>query len=176
MGKYLYTVKDIGIYLNDSDLPHSKDNKILEQLWEDRNKILEIKYRNNKTFFYKSVRREMEKYLLDANNNETDSINKILKDIGSNFTINNSFSEQHVIEAFFRVIKLKLTYTEDVNNVKMKLRTLLGYFKYKRRSQQFIENVKRILKALCLVTYLKGYKLCDISMIKIDDMIMIRLK
>lgn len=176
MSKYLYTISDIGIYFNNVDLPHSKENRILEQLWEDRNKVLELKYRNNKKYFYNSVRKETEKYLLDVNDNEIDAINRMLKDIGSNFTIDNSYTEEYVIEAFFRVIKLKLAYTDDVNNVKMKLRTLLGYFGYKRRSQQFVDSVKRTIKALELVTYLKGYELCDISIIKLDDMIMIRLK
>lgn len=176
MSKYLYTISDIAIYFNNVDLPHSMENKILEQLWEDRNKVLELKYRKNKNSFYKCVRKETEKYLLDANDNEIDSINRMLKDTGSNFIIDNSFAEEYVIEAFFRVIKLKLAYTDDVNNVKMKLRTLLGYFGYKRRSDQFIKSVKRTFKALGLVTYLKGYELCDISLIKLDDMIMIRLK
>lgn len=176
MSKYLYTATDIGIYFNNADLPHSKENKILEQLWEDRHKILDLKYRKNRAFFCKSVRKEMEKYLLETNNCEIDSINKILEDIGSSFTLDTSFNEEYQVEAFFRVIKLKLIYTDDINNIKMKLRTLLGYFGYRRRSQQFVDNVKRTLKALGLITYLKAYELCDVSMIKLDDMIMIRLK
>lgn len=176
MSKYLYTATDIGIYLNNVDLPHSEENKILEKIWNEKNEVLDFKFRKNKKFFCKSVRKESEKYLLNANDNETDSINNILKDIGSSFTIDTIFAEEYVIEAFFKVIKLKLTYTEDINNVKMKLRTLLSYFSYKRRSQQFVDNVKGTLRELGLVTYLKGYELCDVSMIKLDDMIMIRLK
>lgn len=85
-----------------------------------------------KKHFYRSVRKETEKYLLTVNDNEIDAINIILTDIGSNFTIDNSYTEEYVIEAFLRVIKLKLTYRDNVNNVRMKLRTLLVYFGYKR--------------------------------------------
>ncbi|MBU3176505.1 hypothetical protein KPL47_08975 [Clostridium estertheticum] len=176
MSKYLYTAIDIAIYFYSIDFKHSDKNKVMELLWEEKDTLLEVKYRKDKVFFFKSVNREMERYLLDSDDKETNAINKILEDIGSSFTINTLYFEQNVIEAFFRVIKLKLTYTEDTNNIKMKLRTLLRYFGYLRRSQQFVDNVKRTLRSLGLVTYLKGYELCDVSIIKLDDMMMIRLK
>lgn len=175
MSKYLYTAKDIGIYFNSMDLPHSVENRILESLWEEKNNELDIKYRKNKIFFYKSVSREMEKYFFDSNDDEVDSINKILRDVGSNFNIDESSTETNFIEGFFRVIKLELEFSEDIKEVKMKLKTLLRYLGYKRRSEQLIICIKRTLKALGLATYLKGYEMCDVSVIKLDDMIMIRL-
>lgn len=176
MGKYLYTARDIGIFLHNADLPHSIENKILENLWMERKAELELKYRKNQVLFYKSVNREIEKLLLKADNHEMDSINKILEDIGSNFIINHSETEEYAVEAFFKVNKLRLTYIEDMNEIRMKLRTLLRYFGYKRRSPQLVSNVKRTLHSLGLKTYLRGYELCDVATVNIDDMVMIRLK
>ncbi len=72
------------------------------------------------------------------------------------------------------VIKLKLPYIKYVNNLKMKLSIVLRYLVYKRRKQKFIDNIKSALGELGLVTYLKVYERCDISIIKVDDMIIIR--
>lgn len=108
--------------------------------------------------------------------NEIESINIVLAEIGSNFTIQNVIDEELTIDSFFRIIKLKLLYCEDISYVKLKLRTLLGEFNYKRRHPKFVEKLKKSMKALGLVTYLRGFELCDISEINIDDMVIIRMR
>ncbi|WP_235829605.1 hypothetical protein [Clostridium nigeriense] len=84
--------------------------------------------------------------------------------------------EEYYVEAFFRFIKLRLIYIENYNFIKIKLRTLLRNFGYKRRSENIVNNVKRTIKALRLESYLRDYQVCDINEIDIDDTIIIRLK
>ena len=88
--------------------------------------------------------------------NEARSINSVLSDIGSNFTIENVIDEEATIDSFFRIIKLKLSYCEGVSYVRIKVRTLLREFNYKRRHSIFVGKLKKSMKSLGLVTYLKG--------------------
>lgn len=84
--------------------------------------------------------------------------------------------DKNKLEAFFRFIKLRLTYTENCLFIRLKLRTLLRNFGYKRRSVSLVNDIKRSMKELKLEAYLRDYQPCDIADIDLDDVIIIRLK
>ena len=84
--------------------------------------------------------------------------------------------EQGVIESFFKLIKLQLTYTPNKVYRKIKLRTLLGRFGYERRSANLIFYIDEALKSLELVTYLRGHVPCNLAEIRLDDTVILRLK
>jgi hypothetical protein len=177
MSKYLYTPSDIAIYLKWADFTCSDEKKILLLIWEDRDILIEAKYRNSKKIFIHQIQLALEKLDSDYyNKDDVDVINKILDDLGSQYQIDNGLGENNIIEAFFRIIKLKLSYTAKTDFIKIKLRTLLAHFGYQRRSKPFIVAVTRTLKNLNINTYLSGYIPCQIQDIRLDDMIIFRLK
>ena len=104
-----------------------------------------------------------------------DELNLLMQDM-DHCNIDGSVNEQGVIESFFKIIKLQLTYTPDKAYRKIKLRTLVGRFGYKRRSVNLIVYIDEALEFLGLVTYLRGYVTCNITEIKLDDTVIIRLK
>lgn len=176
MSKYLYTPGDIALYFGVSDLTVSEEKKIRDAIWEERDLILHPYYRKDKYKYVKEIYKLLSSYEDENFYSEMQEINKVLKEIGSNYTIKEDCEDQQYIEAFFRYIKLRLTYTPKVSYVNLKLRTLLWDFGYKRRTSHLIDNISRTLKALKLETYLRNYEKCNIADIKLDDMIMIRLK
>jgi hypothetical protein len=174
MSKYLYTSYDIAVFFKWADFTRSDEILVKNLIWTDEN--IETKYRVNMRLFIRDIERCLEQ--MDNLNyfNEAESINSVLSDIGSKFTIQNVIDEEATIDSLFRIIKLKLSYCKGVSYVRIKVRTLLREFNYKRRHPIFVERLKKSMKALGLVTYLKGFELCDISQVNIDNMIIIRLK
>lgn len=175
MSKYLYTSQDIALFFDYSDFKLSDEKMIKEDLWERRSEVLDPRHRRDKYKFIKEVSKYRE--ICDAKDykNELAVINRIFKEIGSNYEIKKFEYDSNYIEAFFRFIKLRLTYTDGCSFVRLKLRTLLRNFGYKRRSEMLVKDIKRSMKALGLQCYLKDYKPCDIAEVKLDDIIIIRL-
>ena len=176
MSKYLYTPKDIAIFFNYSDFRKSDEKIVREDLWENRNMVLEPKYRKDKKKFINEISKYMVILSLKEYKKELEEINIIFEELGSEYEMNLLEREEYYVEAFFRFIKLRLTYIENCSFIKIKLRTLLRNFGYKRRSENIVENIKRTMKSLRLECYLRDYQLCDINEIDIDDTIIIRLK
>lgn len=180
MSKYLYTHEDLALFFHFSDFTISDEKAIRDEIWELRNSCLEVKFRKNKYSFIKAIHNSSIN-LDDCSELSSDIqfINRVLEEIGSSYSIpldEATFNDEYYIEAFFRLIKLRLTYTEGCDYIRFKLRTLLKEFGYKRRTSQLVSNINRTLKALNLESYLRNYEKCDISDVKLDDMIMIRLK
>lgn len=170
----MYSVYDIANYLIDENVSCKQSNAILEALWSDRQNLLDSNYDCDKRKFFQSVSSQIDKRSVDLD--ETDGINRIFKDMGSDFSLTATGDEGHNrMVSYFSVMKLKLTYSTDTNDLRMKFRTLLRMFGYERRSKSFNDAIKSGLDDLGLAVYLKGNILCDIDTVKLDDMIIFRL-
>ena len=176
MNKYLYIPQDIALYFSISDFTLSDEKKIRDDLWERRDRVLAPKYRKDKYYFIKQIAELRIQYEDNDLHNEVQVINKVLKEIGSSYELGEKAFDENRIEAFFRFVKLRLTYTANCSYVRLKLRTLLREFGYKRRTAGLVCDTNRSMKALKLESYLRNYERCDIGDIKLDDMIMVRLK
>lgn len=105
-----------------------------------------------------------------------DEINLILVEMGSKYRVSESEFEQDVIESYFKVIKLRLTYTPGKADCRIKLRTLIGSFGYKRRTAALVDRINRTVNLLGLETFLFARVECDISEVTLDRFIIFRLK
>jgi len=170
--KYLYTPNDLAIYFLISNFQVAQEKRILDSLWEQQNSAILPEHRTNKKLFRNTVYTDLSKY--DCTLDELDELNLLMKDL-EYCDIDGSVNEQGVIESYFKIIKLQLTYTPDKEYRKIKLRTLIGRFGYKRRSAKLIIYIDEALKSLGLVTYLRGYVPCNVAEIKIEDTVIIRL-
>jgi len=175
MSKYLYKPCDIALYFRVSNFTISDEKKIRDEIWEERYTILDPYYRKDKYKYIKEISKLLYQYGEECFYTEMQAINKVLEEIGSTYVISEHNNKDDRVEAFFRYIKLRLSYTENVSYVRFKLRTLLREFGYKKRTEKLVDNIKKSLKALKLGTYLRNYQKCDISEIKLNDIVMIRL-
>jgi len=169
---YTYTPNDIAKFLRIANLPLSIENKVLNDLWTEQ-KHIPKEYRLDNAAFRRKVRLEMAAYDL---NDDEDELDLIMRDVDPDYVLLNPTYAQDFILQYFKIIRLELVYIEGRSYCKIKLRRLLKYFGYKRRSQALVQSINHALTLLSLTTYSKGYISCDIASIDIDDMIMIRLK
>ena len=80
------------------------------------------------------------------------------------------------IDLFFKKLRLQLLYLGEKGYVRMKLRTLMAEYGYKRRSKEFVKFLKYRLVFYHIQTSLRGREICDIeTMSNIDDMIIFRI-
>lgn len=171
--KYLYVPNDIAVFFISADFTISDERKILDDLWQIKDECIWWKYRSNKEKFIRAVYNEISKYHFC---DDYDEINIILSDVGSEFYLSNSIDEQGAIERYFKTIKLCLTYVDGVDFRKIRLRSLIGKFGYKRRNVVLIEHINKTISTLGLKTFLKGRVPCNIGQVKLDDVVIIRLK
>lgn len=172
--KYLYTPFDVAVYFRTENLTVTEEHLILKALWENRESEIWSYYRKDIQKFRKEVNNElhmMEGYLEDA-----DTLNLIFQEMGSKYSIGESGYEQGVIESYFKIIKLRLSYSPNTEYCKIKLRNLIAQFGYKRRTKALVEYMNRTISVLGLRVYLRGWESCDIGEVSLDDMIIFRSK
>lgn len=175
MSKYLYSPLDIALFFKYCDFTLSDEKNIKDELWENRHILLEPRYRKDKYEFINKINLYLE--MLDEDySDEFEVINRVLREFGSKNELGEIDYDDNYIESYFRFVKLRLTYVYGCDYVRLKLRTLLREFGYKRRTKDIVNSIKRSMKNLKLECYLKGYEPCDVGEIKLEHMIMIRLK
>lgn len=172
--KYLYTPQNIAVFFLKGDFTLSDERAVIIEIWEEDKAFLPAKYRKDFLLFEQHIYIQLSK--LDSDLSDLNELNILMHDTSSPTFLDGSIDEEWYIENYFKIIRLFLTHVQDVSYRKIKLRTLLRDFGYKRRSAQLIECIRRTLVKLELKTYLRDYIPCNISEIDIDDMVMIRIK
>lgn len=79
------------------------------------------------------------------------------------------------IDLFFKSMRLRILYRNDRGYERMKLRTLLSAYGYKRRSSYIVRYIKDCLLFYHIQTYLRGNVDCDVEEISLDDMLIFRV-
>lgn len=170
--KYLYTPFDVAVYFRTENLTISEEQNMLDTLWEKKDLEIWSIYRDDKQSFKKKVYHEL--HMMDGYIDDMDALNLIFQEIGSKFRLGETDYEQGVIESYFKVIKLRLSYSPSTDYCKIKLRNLIARFGYKKRTKALVEYMKRTINALGLRAYLRGWESCEIGTVSLDDMIIFR--
>ena len=77
-------------------------------------------------------------------------------------------------DIFFKSCRIKILYGSK-SYVKIKLRTLLERYGYKRRSSLIVQYIKHCLTFYHLEVAIRGGDICDIETVGIDEMLMFRV-
>ena len=81
------------------------------------------------------------------------------------------------IDLLFKKVRIQIIYLGKKDYVRMKLRTLMSEYGYKRRSKEFVSFIKTRLHFYHIQTTLRGNEICDIeTMRNIDNMITFRIR
>lgn len=169
--KYKFIPKDIAGYFINADFTHTKQNEVLTDIFENHNNSVVFPYRNDFLLLKRTVDDLMIKY--ESDNETLDEVQVIMWEMGECGLMLDEGNYDR-LGAYFKLIKLQLMYS-GITCKKIKLRTLLKDFGYKRRTADLVSRINRAFSALGLVTYLKKRKQCNIGQVKLDDMIIIRL-
>lgn len=173
--KYKITPFDVTNYFVLADLPVSRQNHVLQDLFSQHNQDISLPYRNDFHLFRNTVSSLLNS--LDISEQVLSEADLFLQEVsnGSIYRFQDKVDEYDIFGVYFKYVKLQIMYSPQQYK-KLKLRTILHEFGYQRRSTLLVETLNRTLRALKLETYLRGNEVCKISDISIDDMIILRLK
>ena len=165
---------EVAVFLKTENFPIKEEYRIIDAIWESRESFLSVQYCTNKKIFKKAVSHELNK--LDGMLKDIAEINMILIEIGSKHRIDGSTFEHDVVASYFKVIKLRLVFAPGREYCRVKLRTIISSFGYKRRSLELVSTMNQVIGSLGLKTYLRGRESCEIGSVLLDKVISIRLE
>lgn len=168
--QYCFTPDDVALYLLLSNMPLRDGNKALDDLFSNHNAELLPDYRQNFNRFRNAVRTASTMIMLEEH--DYAEAEQIIHELNLSIP---SWAENDDFTSYFKFTRLSLLYSA-IEYRRIKLRTLLKVFGYRRRSEQLMQKINAAMEALQLQAYLRGYEPCNLTDINIDQMVMIRLK
>ena len=171
-----YDSYSVAYYVVSQEMGTKTLMEFLENLYEQEYEFLHPVYKGDKKAFISDVLYWTD-YLVDKEklDKEYPVVEKDFKATGRQFIRESRISDYPEFDLFFMLLRLRILYLEGKNYVRMKLRTLLKHYGYKRRSDAIILHIKDCMMFYHIQPYLKGEEECDIRKIDLDDMIMFRI-
>ena len=83
-------------------------------------------------------------------------------------------SETMDLDLFFKSMRIRILFIGQKNYARIKLRTMLKAYGYKRRSDRLLAYIDRCMMFFHLVPYLHGEP-CKVAEVSVDDMITFRI-
>ncbi len=176
MRELLYSSFDLACIINSMDLGVRATGGLLEELFYKDRFFLACNYRNNKRKLYLDVHYWIA-YLSDKPtiDREFPSIQKDFDAFGGKINEDAFITEYFDLDLFFKKMRLQLLFLGSQDFLRMKLRTLLRAYGYKRRSEKLLQYLKDSLLFYHIETFVRGRVECSISEIGLDEMITFRI-
>ena len=148
----------------------------LDKLYQYEYEFMHPVYKRDKKGFISDVLYWTD-YLVDKEklDREFPVVEKEYHATGKRFERDYTVSDYANFDLFFIMLRLRLIYDCEKEYTRMKLRTLLKHYGYKRRSEAIMSRIHDCMMFYHIQTYLKGEQECDIKDISLDDMITFRL-
>ncbi len=174
MEELLYTALDVACIVDNIGLSTQEMMKLSHRMHVEDNLFLSKEYRNN-----------YRKWLLDILYWSDYMQDKILLD--AEFPSIQAISDGHLdvealtrddfnIDLFFKKLRIQILYLGKNDYVRMKLRTLMAAYGFKRRSKEFVYFLQCRLAFYHIQTALRGNEICNVEdMESLDDMITFRV-
>ena len=172
MAKYKYTPLDFYNFILLYDLKFSDQNHIIEDFFQFHNSELASAYRNNLAL----LRREINNIKI-CNTSVADELNEvavILNELKVKYKFAPTKSD-YLFADYFKMLKLQLLYS-GAKYKKVKLRTILAKFGYKKRTEQVRKDLVNTIKNLGLHPYISNRVECEITKIPLDSIVIFRLQ
>ena len=176
MTELYYNAYSVAYFVVSQEMGSKTQMAFLENLYEDEKGFILPYYKWNKKAFFSDVL-YFEDYLIDREklDKEFPVIKKDITASGRQFDIAEKMSDYPDINLFFMIMRLRLLYVSDQGYTRMKLRTLLKHYGYKRRSVAITKHIQDCLSFYRIKSYLRGGQECDVKEISLDDMITFRI-
>ena len=174
MEDLLYSPYDIAYIISKNDIGVSDTARVLNEMFIKDNAYIEPEYCDSKPKFMLAVM-DMLNYInnKDAYESEAPAIKKDAEDLGIN-SDDQGYADLQVVNLFFKEMRLNILYSSQYYT-RLKLRTLLANFGYKRRSESIVRYIRDCLMFYHIKTTLRGNIPCDIEQIGLDEMVTFRV-
>lgn len=160
--KILFNSYDVAHFLVQADVKVSQERKIISMIYS----TVKIAEKVSEQTFVDRVRLH---FL------ETEDYNEMIS-FFQGLVVPYQFQEdeEEMVLFYFKNLYLDLYFNENCSYRKIKLRSLIRMFGYKRRSEQLVNTIEKTLKQLKIKTYLRGNEGCTISSASLNDMIIFK--
>ncbi|MBP3805706.1 MAG: hypothetical protein J6I76_17765 [Oribacterium sp.] len=171
-----YDSYSVAYFVVSQEMGTKTQMEFLDKLYEQEYEFLHPIYKGNKKDFISDVLYWTD-YLVDKEklDKEYPVVEKDFKATGRQFIRENMMSDYPEFDLFFMLLRLRILYLDGKDYVRMKLRTLLKHYGYKRRSDAITSHIKDCMMFYHIQPYLRGEEECDIRKIDLDDMITFRV-
>ena len=176
MEELLYSALDLAAIISSMDLGCRAQAVFLEQIWENERAFLWSGYRDNKrqmildtsywlTYF-------SDKPTIDA---EFPMIQRDAQATGGELLTENYTSDYADLDLFFKSARLRILYGGGKGYIRLKRRTLMKRYGYKKMSPLLMEHFHRCIYFYHLQPFVRDYVKCQIENVNIDEMIIFRV-
>lgn len=172
MAKYKFTPLDFYNYILLYDLRFSEQNRIIEDFFQTHNSELASAYRKDLSLLRKEINNI--KVCNTIVEGELDEVAVILNELKVKYKFAPQ-KEDYLFADYFKMVKLQLLYS-GITYKKVKLRTILTKFGYKKRTEHVRKDLVNAIKNLGLHPYLSKRAECEITKIPLDSIISFRLQ
>lgn len=170
-----YSPLDLAAIISSLDLEAQKTADFLDFVWENERPYLKVPWRQSKrdlvlhTLYWLT-------YLQDGPviDEELPLIQKDVAALGRDVEYGCSYDGSEGLNLFFKSARLRMRYGE-ADHVRIKRRTLLSRYGYRRMSAALLQHLNACLKFYGLNAYLRGGVPCRLQDTSIDDMIVLRI-
>ena len=171
-----YSALDIAVIVSSMQLGCRDESRILHPIWESEKAFLDIQNRANQRKFildtYHWLQYFYDKPVIDK---EFPAIQKDLAYSNRTLQADQLTSDFSDLDLFFKSIRIRILYGYGNDYVRIKLRTLLKQYGYKRRSQLLLQHINRCMLFYHLGATLRGGVPCSIEDADLDQMLTFRV-
>lgn len=175
MEELCYSALDLAAIISGMGLGCRAAADFLERVWEGERPFLLKIYRENKrqlildTSYWLTYLSD--KPVIDA---EFPIIQKDALALGNELTADAYVGDCSSLDLFFKNTRLQILYGGGRDYVRIKRRTLMAKYGYKRMSSALVEHFNRCIYFYHLQPYVRDYIECHIEDVGIDEMVIFR--
>ena len=171
-----YDSYSLALFIVSNEMTSRKSMEFLEKIYNEEKVFLDPYYVDSKKKLFSDTLYWME-YLIDKEKLDAEFpvVEKDFNTTGKTFIRENVMSDYPEFDLFFMFMRLRIRYVDNQDYERMKLRTLLRRYGYKRRSPAIVAHINKCLIFYHIQPYLRDYEQCQIEKVDIDDMLTFRV-
>ena len=171
-----YTAQDIAIFISLLGLSCREESQLIATIWDGEQELLNPSLRKSKRQYILDVNYWLHYFIAkDEIDSEFPCIQQELSASGHDLDSERFTSDLWGFWLYFKFVRLRILYGGEPY-VRVKIRTLLAKYGYKRRSQQIVSGFEQCIDFYQLEASLRGGTPCVISDESLDSMIVFRVR
>lgn len=175
MEELFYHPLDLAIICAKFQLSTKQEMTLLDEIWHKEQAFLLEPYREDqKQLLYDVLFWKQHVHEPEVCKKEVPEVYQTMQELGLCSDFYEAFLQYQGMELFFKQIRIELSCLKKPY-IRIRCRTLLHQYGYKRRSQQLTDYITLCQYFYHIKTYVKGGVECCIEKVALDDMIIFRL-
>ena len=176
MEELLYSSIDLAAIISSMDLSCREQADFLERIWENEQPFLWSGYRGNKRQMILDTSYWLtyfgDKPTIDA---EFPIIQRDVQETGGELPTEDYTSDYADLDLFFKSARLRILYGGGKDYIRLKRRTLMKRYGYKRMSPLLMERFHRCIYFYHLQPFVRDRVECRIEDVDIDEVLIFRV-